>query len=133
MIDEHLASYLAWSHCPGIGTVGFQKIIKAFGTAQRGWCADIGQLGEVLGMTLATRVDQFRRSWDPNFIVSRLKTEGVCVITDQDDLFPEKLKNIDGAPFILYVKVAPQVDLLELFKMPAVAIVGTRKITSYGR
>ena len=53
---------------------------------------------------------------------------GVAVVTPADEAYPPQLKGVPGAPLALYVKG----DVAALAK-PSVALVGTRRATSYGR
>ena len=61
-------------------------------------------------------------------IISRCEDLGVQILTFQDAQYPERLRLLYDAPYVLYIKgTLPSVDLL-----PVVAIVGTRKTTPYG-
>lgn len=133
MVNDRLSAYLFWSACPGIGTVNFKKIVDAFGSAEEGWRAPVARWEEVVGTRLATMTASFRRSFNPDIFLQRLNSQAITVLTIEDELYPEKLKSIDGAPFLLYLKSSAGADLKELFQKPAVAVVGSRKITSYGR
>ena len=55
------------------------------------------------------------------------KRYGVRIVTPADDCYPSRLRGTPGAPLALYVKG----DVAALSK-PMVAIVGTRRATSYG-
>lgn len=60
--------------------------------------------------------------------VDGLLARGIKITTIADDDFPSKLKGLNDSPCILYY-----MGDLSLASKPAVAIVGTRKPTSYGR
>ena len=53
---------------------------------------------------------------------------GVEVVTPADEAYPPMLRNAPGAPLALYVK-----GDVKALKKPMVAMVGTRRATSYGR
>ena len=53
---------------------------------------------------------------------------GVRIVTIADEDYPRRLKEVPGHPLVLYVKG----DVAALNR-PAVALVGTRRATSYGR
>ena len=53
---------------------------------------------------------------------------GVEIVTPADGAYPSSLRNVPGAPLVLYVKG----DVKALSK-PMVAMVGTRRSTTYGR
>ncbi len=60
-------------------------------------------------------------------LYNKLKEENAFLVTYFDDEYPKKLKNIDGAPYILYYK-----GNLKTVKNTSVAVVGSRKATKYG-
>jgi DNA processing protein len=57
-----------------------------------------------------------------------MQTQGINILTWEDENYPRRLKDIDQPPPVLYLRgdLAPGDEW-------AVAIVGTRRITSYGR
>jgi DNA processing protein len=62
-------------------------------------------------------------------ILERCGKSAVSVVTRQDSNYPERLKNIDGAPIVLYYKGRfPDFD-----SEAAVAVVGSRSHTAYGQ
>ena len=61
-------------------------------------------------------------------ILKKCQKLGVSVVCFDDEDYPEKLKNLDSAPLVLYY-----VGDLSVVNEPSVAIVGTRKADSYGR
>lgn len=61
-------------------------------------------------------------------ILRRCEEENVQILTIQDALYPERLRNIPDPPFVLYVRGRlPAVDA-----EPVIAVVGTRRNTPYG-
>ena len=56
------------------------------------------------------------------------KKYGVTILTPVDDDYPAILKETPGAPLVLYVK-----GNVKALSRPAVAMVGTRRATAYGR
>ena len=59
---------------------------------------------------------------------SRYATRRMDVVTYLDDEYPPLLREISDPPWVLYYR-----GRLELLKRPAIAIVGTRLATGYGR
>ena len=53
---------------------------------------------------------------------------GVEIVTPADEAYPPMLRNAPGAPLALYVK-----GDVKALKKPMVAMIGTRRATSYGR
>ena len=62
-------------------------------------------------------------------ILSRCDMLGITVLTPEDDSFPEPLRNIRNMPMVLYMRGV----LPDCTKTLFTAIVGTRKMTDYGR
>jgi DNA processing protein len=60
--------------------------------------------------------------------MERIKRQGIQVITWEDEIYPRRLREIDQPPPVLYLRgsIDPEDDW-------AVAIVGTRRVTTYGR
>ena len=59
---------------------------------------------------------------------TNLKNQDITVLTKLDDEYPEKLKCLPDAPFFLFCK-----GDLSLLTKPSIAVVGTRKPSSYGK
>lgn len=61
-------------------------------------------------------------------IISQCESMEIGILTYQDAAYPERLRNIYDAPYVLYVRGnLPNVDT-----EPVIAVVGTRKATPYG-
>jgi len=86
------------------------------------------QLAAVLGKDAALRLDAERRKADPMKEIKRAELEGVGIVTLADPEYPQALRETPTPPLALYIKGK---------RHPAdsagVAIVGTRRCTSYGR
>lgn len=61
-------------------------------------------------------------------IFKKLKAENAFIVTIYDDSYPKKLKQIDGAPYVLYCKGS-----LKNIDNVSIAVVGSRKATAYGK
>ena len=59
---------------------------------------------------------------------NNLLNDDIILLTKYDEKYPQKLRNLNDAPFFLFCKG----DLCLLSK-PSLAVVGTRKPTAYGR
>lgn len=95
-----------WYHCfveKDIGDIYGKKIEK-----------------ELIGAWDIKKIDRFKRI---------IESEKIKTLSFQENKYPQKLKNIEDAPIILYYKGC--IDRLNLNKN--IAIVGSRKCTSYGR
>jgi DNA processing protein len=121
---------MALRSLPGLGVVIFHRLLKKFSSPELVFQAPFEQLVQVKGVSpgLAQTIRDFDAwpGWDA--VLERLVNLGGEVITFADTRFPEALRQIPYAPPFLYVKgtLLPSDDL-------AVAIVGTRKPSYYGR
>lgn len=62
-------------------------------------------------------------------ILARCERDGILIVTLQDAAYPDRLRNIYDAPAVLYVKGRLPV----LDEEAAIAVIGTRDATPYGR
>ena len=70
---------------------------------------------------------EFRGNFNAEQYFERLEKLNIKTTTYKDRDFPRALKDLDGIPVVLYYK-----GLLKFLNKKSVAIVGTRKMTSYG-
>ncbi len=65
---------------------------------------------------------------DLDKLLERYEVQGIQLLTWEDEAYPKRLKDIDQPPPVLYVRgTLTEADSF------AIAIVGTRRVTSYGR
>ena len=113
----------------GIGAVRMQALIQHFGELESAWKAAPADLaGAGLGLKLIERIVQARSQVNLEKVWSRIESQGIKILTWQDDAYPQRLKEIEQPPPVLYIRGEYLPD--DLF---AVAIVGTRRVTPYGR
>ena len=113
----------------GIGAVRMQGLVAAFGDLQTAWGADPASLAQAgLGAKVIERVLAARQKVDLDQVWARIESQGIKVLTWQDEDYPSRLKEIDQPPPVMYIRGEYLPD--DLF---AVAIVGTRRVTPYGR
>jgi len=77
---------------------------------------------------LIERVVAARESVDLDGVWEKIEKQGIRILTWQDEIYPQRLKEVDQPPPVLYIRGEYLPD--DLF---AVAIVGTRRVTPYGR
>lgn len=100
-----------------------------FGSARAAWSAPVKKFAEIgLSEKLVFEFRNFRDKFDVDSYFARLKKYGVQVLVAADREYPNRLAEISDPPVVLYLKG-------ELLKEDSVcvAIVGSRKVTSYGR
>lgn len=117
--------YLAFSSFPGVGPVKFKKLLKEFGSAKKAWNSN--RIDKVLGPKLAEELFEFKEKYNVELYSKELKKRKVHFLTLNDKEYPKLLSQIPNPPFVLYI--LGKID----FNLPAIGIVGTRKITNYGR
>lgn len=141
-MDEETKYYLAFSVFPGIGPLRFHLLREYFHTAQKAWHAPLRELIHIgLGEKLSKKFHSFRSTFDVNKYIKKLQKEHVSILTIKDKRYPPLLKAIPDAPFVLYIKgkqvskkdicgkkIYEKIDLSR-----TIAVVGTRKITPYGK
>ncbi|MCL5970261.1 MAG: DNA-processing protein DprA [Patescibacteria group bacterium] len=147
--------WLGWSVFPGVGPGKFKKILSEFGSAKEAWKADQLDLKNVIGEKLALDFEKFRKVFSIENYLEKLEKKNVWFLTQKDKEYPQLLLQTDRSPIVLYGKGADSVGDSNLFAselapqsgaqtctrctnpnhLPSktVAVVGTRKITSYGR
>lgn len=122
---------LAFSNAPGVGPKGFQRLLKIFGSAEKAWNESSPEEYKKAGIGKVNfgRFDQFRREFDINEYLSKLKKAKVAFIPFGDKYYPEILRKIDSPPIGLFARGNKKL----LVYNNVIAVVGARKITSYGR
>lgn len=121
--------WLGFSLISGIGIKRIEKLRAQFGTLGNAWNATEKMLRDAkLGETLINLLLAQRKKIDLQAELDKLTKHHVQLITFLDENYPPRLKTIDDPPPVLYVRgeLSPQDD-------KALAIVGTRKCTRYGR
>lgn len=111
------------------GPARIKLLISFFGSAEKVWKAkkkDFLKLG--LGEKRTLDFLTYRENFNAKEYFNRLKKYKVSYLTIDDKNYPANLKGIADAPYVIYIKgkIIPS-------DSNAVAIVGSRKITSYGR
>jgi DNA processing protein len=113
----------------GIGAIRLQALRDHFGDLALAWQAPLEALHAAgLSPRLAERVVQIRASVDLEKYMAKVTAQGIQVLTWEDELYPLRLKEIDQSPPVIYVR-----GLITAEDAWAVAVVGTRRISAYGR
>ncbi|MGQ9920197.1 MAG: DNA-processing protein DprA [Desulfobacca sp.] len=131
MIDPFsITPWLALRSLPGVGVVIFHRLLRRFGSPEAVFQAAESELCRVKGVTaaMAKAIVGFGDwpRWDA--LLERLISLGGEVLTYHDPRFPEALRQIPYAPPFLYL-----LGTIEPADAMAIAIVGTRKPSHYGR
>jgi DNA processing protein len=121
--------WIGFNLVKGIGAVRLQGLRDHFGDLAQAWQAPADAL-KVAGLSpkLAERVAQVRAGVDLDKYLTQVMAQGIEILTWDDELYPPRLKEIDQPPPVLYVRGA-----LTTEDSWAVAVVGTRRVSTYGR
>jgi DNA processing protein len=119
--------WLALKMIPGVGTTLFIRLLARYGTPADVLSASETSLREVVGPKLAERIHAYRDTVDVDGQVARLAEYGGTLHTLDDPTYPLLLAEIYDPPLVLFAR-----GVLGEADQPCVAIVGTRRPTSYG-
>ena len=127
--DEDRAFYVALSMAPEIGPGRMHRLLRHFGTMGAAWSASPAAWRDAgLEPAVASNLERARGKIEPTKELARLAKAEIEVLTWADAAFPPLLRQIPSPPICLYVRGSMAAsDAL------AVAIVGTRNATAYGR
>ncbi|MBP3814400.1 MAG: DNA-processing protein DprA, partial [Butyrivibrio sp.] len=112
----------------GIGNASADKLLCSGLSCREVYQMGTKELTGLLSRKKAERIEKSRYSWDFEAEKKKLEEKGINFVSRIDPEFPEKLKNIPGAPFAIYVKGS-----LPDPRVPSVSIVGARMCSEYGR
>ena len=124
--DKYL---IALSTFVPFGPVRIKVLLDYFEEPEKLWKAGASKLRQ-LGVSdkLARSFEEHKEDFDLEGYVERLKKHKIQVLTKTSKHYPAELKGLDNGPFALNVLG----DVKSLSKN-CIAIVGTRKMSSYGR
>jgi len=124
--SEYLTAICAFTY---FGPARVRLLTSYFKSPKKVWESSLGELIQV-GLPEKKIIEflNFRKNFDIKSYFERLTKLNIKVTTFLDNRFPEIFKILDGAPAVLYYRGS-----LNGLKTNSVAIVGTRKMTSYGK
>lgn len=121
--------WFALRSVPLVGNVVFRRLLERFGTPDRALKASEEELAAVRGVTAATAASikghDYRREAERE--CEAVARGGVRVVTCLAEEYPRLLLEIPDPPPLLYVKGEV------MREEPAVAVVGARRASTYGR
>jgi DNA processing protein len=121
--------YLGFNLVPGVGPARLARLIERCGSVEGAWHADAFDLaaaGLDARSSAALAAAQHRLDLDAE--LERVQRSGVQLLTLEDAAYPRLLREAPGAPPLIYVRG----EVLAADSW-AVAVVGTRTPTVYGR
>lgn len=129
MSDDELKYHLGFNKVTGIGPARITMLREHFGSLAAAWRATAADLHfmhfppKAIESLVTTRT-----KLDLDTEMAKVTELGISLLTIDDAAYPQRLREIDTAPPLLYVlgEITAADDW-------AVGIVGTRNVTAYGR
>lgn len=127
--NPDLKYWLGFNFVKGIGPAKIQALLDFFGTIGAAWQANEFQLRQIGidGRTIESFL-KMRDELDLDGELARLQEKGIWLLVWDSPLYPRYLREAHNAPPLLF----GQGELIEADRW-AVAVVGTRRLTAYGR
>ncbi len=126
---QNLPFLLALHSINGLGPMRLKALLDRFRDPKIAWEANRNELLETgVPFKVADLLIQTRNSLDVHSYAVSIAKSGIKVMTIFDENYPKPLKQIYDPPIVLYYigEILPK-------DSRALAVVGTRKITGYGR
>lgn len=111
-----------------IGTRTMHHLQEHFGTLQNAYKGEEKELRAILNGRQFGAYKAARYATDPESYLKQIEDKGIRYINYQDDIFPERLKNIPDVPYGIFVK-----GCLPKEQYPSVAMIGSRACSEYGK
>jgi DNA processing protein len=128
-VNDNLRYWIGFSKVAGIGPARLRRLLDYYGQIKDAWLANPGELRAIgLDKRSVENLVSTRHELDLEAELEKLTQLKVSVITWESPEYPQLLKNVHHPPPVLYVRgeLTVQDDW-------AVAVVGTRRATVYGR
>ena len=132
MQESELRYYLGLYFATGVGARRLINIREYFKDAERAFRAPANELSRVPGIggtTAASLVEQREAGLENADKQISMLRDDQQIVTFFDDLYPDQLRSIYDPPALLYV----QGDVTLLAPERAIAVIGSRKVTDYGK
>ena len=127
--SKDIRYWIGFNLVKGIGAAKFRRLLNHFGDLETAWQAAPEELGSAgLDRRALEGLLAVRASVDLDRVWQQIENAGARVVTWNDADYPRNLLNIAQPPPVLYVK-----GTLTPADEWAVALVGTRRATAYGR
>ena len=127
---EDIFYWLALNLTPGVGSIFIKRLLDRFKTPEAVFRAPLKELLRIegLGEKVAGEIQKGPSEKVVKGELSLLEKAGARIVTLKDDDYPKRLKDIYDPPALLYLR-----GELKREDELAVAIVGSRKTSAYGR
>jgi DNA processing protein len=106
-----------------------QQLINYFGDVERAWFGSLDAFRQAgLNEKICERIIETRKQINLESYLEKLASQNINILVKSDPSYPRYLKEIQQPPPVIYVRGTFAVE-----DDWAVAIVGTRRVTHYGR
>ena len=127
---EDLAAWVALSSVPGLGSATLWSLIRAFGDLSLAWSASAARLRAAgVSPAVVKGIESARQQKSADDALEELNKHDGRAVAWHDPAYPSQLREIPDPPPLIYVK--GNLDCADYQR--TVAIVGTRRITAYGK
>ena len=124
-----LKYWLGFNYVNGIGPAKVQALLGHFGDLEPAWNATEGQLRDIgFDARAIDSLREARQTLDLDAYAAKVEASGARALTWDSPDYPALLRQIPAAPPVIFVR-GSFVPVDEW----AVAVVGTRRLTAYGR
>lgn len=127
MCEDHYLCLL--SSFIEFGPKRIELLTRYFGSANAVWTVSNKEL-ENVGLTtrLVNLFDNFRKRTNPDTFFKSLADRKIGFLTKNNSLYPDLLKDIEDSPVVIFYR-----GNCSILGSDGIAIVGSRKVTQYGR
>jgi DNA processing protein len=131
--EKDMSSYREWiilSKIPHLGPKRCRQLVEYFGSPKKALSASPKSLMRVpeMGKKMLSSILQERERIDADEDLKTVDRLGIHLISFQDDNYPQNLLHTFNPPSLLYIR-----GKLKERDRDAVAMVGTRRATTYGK
>ncbi|MFH0814616.1 MAG: DNA-processing protein DprA [Candidatus Falkowbacteria bacterium] len=121
--------WIAFLQIPDIGHKTIGKLLRCFKTLENAWRAPANNYRKLkFSDCFIDKLNEHRPKINPDAELETMLKHNIQLVTFTDKQYPPLLKQISAPPAAIFYKG----DLTKSAEQPAIAIVGTRKLTSYG-
>jgi DNA processing protein len=133
-VVKEKAYWLAWSQVPQVGPSRLMRLYQHFGSLKNAWEASFNELCQVdgLGELTSAAFQANRPQIDPISLLEQHIQKNPQFWTPADAEYPRLLLEIPDPPPLLYYRGEMDGNENQGLR-PAIALVGTRSPTSYGK
>lgn len=127
--DDEILHWLALHLTPGLGARKARELLSAYGTPQAVFRASASELAaRGIAWPAARAIATGCVFEDAASQHERMRKLGVALLTIHDEAYPESLRQIFDPPLVLFTR-----GRLEWLSRVAVAVVGSRQASTYGK